>query len=94
MSSIVLQLQQESLDRSVSVTDLLRKSLVVSRKLKLREFEAWINAELIGYGSQDEVPLYRKVKGSVKFFNPYLEFTKFKLSGDNQTLSQQVSYGD
>jgi hypothetical protein len=71
MSSIVLQLQQESLDRSVSVTDLLRKSLVVSRKLKLREFEAWINAELIGYGSQDEVPLYRKVKGSVKFFNPY-----------------------
>lgn len=71
MTSIVLQLQQESLDRSVSVTDLLRKSLVVSRKLRLGEFEAWINSELIGYGSQDEVPLYRKVKGSVKFWNPY-----------------------
>lgn len=71
MTSIVLQLQQESLDRSVTVTDLLRKSLVVSKKLRLGEFEAWINSELIGYGSQDEVPLYRKVKGSVKFWNPY-----------------------
>lgn len=71
MTSIVLQLQQESLDRSVSVTDLLRKSLVVSKKLKLSEFEAWINSELTGYRSQDDVPLYRKVKGSVKFWNPY-----------------------
>ena len=71
MTSIILQLQQESLDRSVSVTDLLRKSLVVSRKLRLGEFEAWINSELIGYGSQDEVPLYRKVKGSVKFWKVF-----------------------
>jgi hypothetical protein len=67
----VLQLQHESLDRSVSVTDLLRKSLVISRKLKLSEFESWINSELNGYGPQEKVPEYRKVKGSVKFWNPY-----------------------
>ena len=71
MTPIVLQLQQESLDRSVSVTDLLRKSFVIARKLKLSEFEAWINSELSGYGPQEKVPEYRKVKGSVKFWNPY-----------------------
>jgi hypothetical protein len=70
MTPIVLQLQQESLDRSVPVTDLLRKSLVIARKLKLREFESWINAELNGYGPQEKVPDYRKVKGSVRFWNP------------------------
>jgi hypothetical protein len=71
MTPIVLQLQQESLDRSVSVADLLRKSLVISRKLKLSEFKSWINSELNGYGPQEMVPEYRKVKGSVKFWNPY-----------------------
>ena len=71
MTPTVLQLQQESLDRSVSVTDLLRKSLVITIKLKLGEFESWINSELSGYAPLDEVPLYRKVKGSVKFWNPY-----------------------
>lgn len=71
MTPIVLQLQQESLDRSVSVTDLLRKSLVVTIKLKLGEFESWINSELSGYAPLEEVPLYRRVKGSVKFWNPY-----------------------
>ncbi|MCP9793613.1 hypothetical protein KBZ20_17660 [Vulcanococcus limneticus Candia 3F8] len=71
MTPIVLQLQQESLDRSVSVTDLLRNSLVIARKLKLSEFESWINSELSGYGPQEKVPEYRKVKGSVRFWNPY-----------------------
>lgn len=71
MTPIVLQLQQESLDRSVSVTDLLRKSLVIARKLKLSEFESWINSELSGYGPQKKIPDYRRVKGSVKFWNPY-----------------------
>ena len=70
MTPIVLQLQQESLDRSVSVTDLLRKSLVIARKLKLCEFESWINSELRGYGPQEKIPDYRRVKGSVKFWNP------------------------
>lgn len=67
---IVLQLQQESLDRSVSVTDLLRKSLVIARKLRLSEFESWINSELSGYGPLEKIPEYRRVKGSVKFWNP------------------------
>ena len=71
MTPTVLQLQQESLDRSVSVTDLLRKSLVITIKLTLGEFESWINSVLSGYAPLDEVPLYRKVKGSVKFWNPY-----------------------
>ena len=70
MTPIVLQLQQESLDRSVSVTDLLRKSLVIARKLRLSEFESWINSELSGYGPQEKIPEYRRVKGSVKFWNP------------------------
>ncbi|AFY30428.1 hypothetical protein [Cyanobium gracile] len=71
MTPVLLQLQQESLDRSDSVTDLLRKSLVISRKRIFSEFESWINSELNGYGPHEKVPEYRKAKGSVKFWNPY-----------------------
>jgi len=48
--SLVLELQKEALDQRVSVSHLLRKALVVVRKLKLSEFQNWIEIELNGYG--------------------------------------------
>ena len=71
MSSVVLELQRDALDRSVSITDLLRKSLVVARKLKINEFEKWISSELNGYSKTEEIPDYRRSTGSVKAWDPY-----------------------
>jgi len=71
MSSVVIELQRDALDRTVSITDLLRKSLVVARKLKIVEFEKWVSSELNGYSKTDEIPEYRWGIGSVKAWNPY-----------------------
>jgi AbiTii len=61
MSSIVSQLQLEALERNVRVSDLLRKSLGVARKLKLSELQSSIEKELSGYRQTDEVTDYREV---------------------------------
>jgi hypothetical protein len=71
MTSVIIQLQEQALDRSVAVSDLLRKALVISRKLGFSDFLSWSEKELSGYRGNLEVPDYRKVNGTVKFWNPY-----------------------
>lgn len=71
MSSIVLELQRDALDRAVAITDLLRKALVVARKLKQQEFLSWIESELSGYQGDIDIPEYRELVGQVKGWNPY-----------------------
>jgi len=70
MDSLVLELQRDALDRGIHITDLLRKALLVSRKLKIKDIEAWINNELNGY-TENSIPDYRIVYGELKAFNPY-----------------------
>ncbi|WP_282364135.1 hypothetical protein [Pseudomonas sp. PS01297] len=70
MDSLVLDLQRDALDRGIHITDLLRKALLVSRKLKIKDIEAWINNELNGY-TENSIPDYRIVYGELKAFNPY-----------------------
>lgn len=67
-NSIVLELQQLAIDRSNNISDLLRKSLLVSSKLNLSEFEDWTRNELNGYTKN--VPKYRNLKVKVKAKNP------------------------
>lgn len=71
MSKIVLELQQEAISKESDILNLLRKAYLVARKLKLNEFENWINNELNGYEAMDKLPDYRKVRGEVKAWNPY-----------------------
>lgn len=71
MSSLVLELQRDALDPSVSVLSLLRKALVVARKLGIKEFWEWIELELNGYSNGAKIPEYRSVTGQVKAWNPY-----------------------
>jgi len=71
MGSVVLELQRDALNRSVPVSDLLRKALVVARKLDLSEFQQWIEKELSGYNDTDEIPHYREVSGQIRAWNPY-----------------------
>ena len=73
MSSIVIELQRDAMSQQVPITDLLRRAYVVAKKLKVREFEEWINSEMNGYGdtSSDQVPGYRNLHGTVMALNPY-----------------------
>ena len=71
MSHLVIDLQKNALDNSVNISDLLKKAFVVAKKLKIKEFEKWINDEMNGYIDIDNVPKYRYVFGKLKAFDPY-----------------------
>lgn len=69
MGSVIVELQHDALNKDIRVSDLLRKSLVISRKLKLAEFQEWIEKEMNGYSGA--VPDYRLARGTAKGWNPY-----------------------
>lgn len=69
MNGIVLELQKEAMDKKADIESLLRKSYVIARKLKLPEFQEWIQCEQEGYGKK-EVPEYRMIEGQLKALNP------------------------
>lgn len=73
MSSLVLDLQQEVLNSDCDILAALRKAHLIAAKLKLTEFDAWIQTELNGYShkKREDIPDYRSVKGTLKAFNPY-----------------------
>lgn len=71
MTSLVLELQRDALDKSVGAANLLRKALVVARKLKVTDLVEWLSYELNGYPDGKEVPEYRKLRGELKVHNPY-----------------------
>lgn len=71
MESIVLELQREAYEQNTSVSILLRKAYVLSKKLKVTQFEKWIDLELNGYMNKKEIPNYRIINGEMKAFNPY-----------------------
>lgn len=70
MESIVLELQQESLSNKNNISDLLRKSYVVARKLNIPEFKAWLEKEMNGYSESDDIPDYRVIPGQLKGQHP------------------------
>jgi hypothetical protein len=65
MSSIVLELQRDSLNPAVAVSDLLRKGLLIATKLDIPDFKIWIENELGGYRGSSSVPPYRISSGQV-----------------------------
>ena len=67
---IVIDMQREALDSNSDVVSLLRKAHVVARKLGLKEFGKWVNNELDGYASDDQIPDYRIVEGEIRAWNP------------------------
>ena len=72
VSSIVLELQKDLLDKDCDILQALRKAHVIAAKLHLKEFDIWIQNELNGYKSEDEnFPDYRQIKGTLKAKNPY-----------------------
>lgn len=80
MEGIVIELEREALDENVSIEVLLRKAYLVARKLKLTDFEEWINNEQNGYVG--EVPKYRMIGGEYKALNPYRGWIPVVLSAN------------
>lgn len=71
MGSIVLELQNEIVSSNCDVVNVLRRAHLIASKLKLTDFDKWIQYELNGYPDQESCPEYRKIRGSLKAFNPY-----------------------
>ncbi|MCA9459853.1 MAG: hypothetical protein KC550_04875 [Nanoarchaeota archaeon] len=69
--SLVFELQQELYNSNSRATNILRMAYIISRKLKVDDFEKWIHLELNGYIGQVTIPEYRKVYGQVVAWNPY-----------------------
>ena len=57
--SLAGQIQGEVVDSSVAVSDILRKAKVLASLLRNAEFRLWVDTELKGYESDQEVPDYR-----------------------------------
>ncbi|WP_409287425.1 AbiTii domain-containing protein [Pseudomonas guariconensis] len=81
MDSLVLELQRDVLDRTIHIPDLLRKALLVSRKLKIKDIEEWLDDELNGYELRS-VPSYRLISGELKAFNPYRGWIPVDMGGE------------
>ena len=69
MSSLVEELQRDSLIQNVTVVELLPKCLVVAMKLGIQDFASWARLEIDGY-KDTKVPEYRVVHGQPQVFNP------------------------
>ncbi|WP_127788150.1 AbiTii domain-containing protein [Rhodovarius crocodyli] len=70
---LVIQLQQKAFDAQDSISTLLRMSKLVAIKLGVEGAREWIEHELNGYEGvvNDDLPKYRKVKGSPRARNPF-----------------------
>lgn len=71
MSSVVIGIQKDVIDSNKSVSDILRQSFILARKLKISDFEHWIHQELNGYSKTENIPEYRHVQSTIKGWNPY-----------------------
>lgn len=93
MNSIVLELQKDAMDPNIEISDLLRKAYIVAKKLKIKELENWIKLELNGYNSEEvTIPKYRKVHGSLKYFNPFYGYSDFVIEDSKLQETASTRY--
>lgn len=74
---IVLQLQELAADSGTPIPELLRKALLISTKLGLKDFRLWVLNELNGYNRVDDLPDYRLIYGDLRVHNPYHGYQPF-----------------
>lgn len=89
-TSIVLELQRLASDGQASVSDLLRKSLIVATKLRLHDFREWIQSELNGY-TDKELPEYRNVSGRLSALVPGVGERPLPFGQENDSLEAAAS---
>ena len=91
MAKIVIELQHEALKSDFDIMNLLRKAYLVARKLKLQEFEDWVNNELNGYKDLDKIPDYRLLRGEIKAWNTYHGWIPVILQNDNEDITTHLA---
>lgn len=69
MITLIQELQNKALDKSITTIELVRLALYVSRKLKIHDFEKWVDSELNGYSDSEKVPSYRNIPCRLKGYN-------------------------
>lgn len=74
---IVLQLQELAADSGTPIPELLRKALLISTKLGLKDFRQWALNELNGYNRVDDLPDYRLIYGDLRVHNPHHGYLPF-----------------
>lgn len=91
MTGLVLELQADALDESVSVLSLLRKAKVVSIKLGVTTINQWLEHELSGYPTRSSIPNYRHVVGRTVCHNPYRGWIPLEIENleHHQLLSER-----
>jgi hypothetical protein len=91
LSGLVDQLLEESLKRSVPITDLLRKAKTAAVKLNRADFAAWTDQEMSGYGAAGEIPAYRRLHCELKFMTPMRGWCPIFGSHENIDTRQPIS---
>lgn len=59
-SDLLLEIINLTLDSSGSLSDAMRRAMVLSTALKSEPFTAWVRRELNGYSEDDDLPSYRE----------------------------------
>lgn len=57
--SLLRQIQNDAVNSNVAVSDLLRKCKILAYRLGNEDFKCWVDFELNGYESIEQVPSYR-----------------------------------
>lgn len=60
--TLLRDIQNSAIDSNNSLSDLLRKCKVLAARLQNEELRKWVDAELDGYSSKDDLPPYRIVE--------------------------------
>ncbi len=70
---LISEIQRELVRSDCDLTSILKQCYLAAKKLELKDFSSWLEAEINGYYncSLDEIPSYRHIGVSAKFFNPY-----------------------
>lgn len=61
--TLLTDIEAAAVDSTVPLPDLLRRRKVLAARLKHQEFARWIANELDGYGPDEPLPDYRRVRG-------------------------------
>ncbi len=64
--TLLREIQDEAMNSSGNLSNLLRKCKVLAARLGNEEFRRWVDLELSGYGSVEELPVYRIVRSQCK----------------------------
>ncbi|WP_425449384.1 hypothetical protein [Dethiothermospora halolimnae] len=61
--SLLRDIQLQAVSSNNKITDLLRKCKILAARLGNKDFEEWIERELNGYKSKEQLPSYRLIRG-------------------------------